>query len=53
MKKNKSLIALSLAFVLFNACKEKKATTQKFIETANMDSSVKPGDDFFLYVNGK
>ncbi len=53
MKKNNSLIALTLAFVLFNACKEKTTSAQKFIETANMDSSVKPGDDFFLYVNGK
>jgi len=26
---------------------------RKFIETANMDSSVKPGDNFFMFVNGK
>src|SRR3954454_7207360 len=25
----------------------------KFIETSNMDSSVKPGDNFYLFVNGK
>ena len=26
---------------------------QKFIETGNFDSSVKPGDNFYLFVNGK
>lgn len=26
---------------------------KKFIETANMDSSVKPSDDFYKFVNGK
>ena len=38
------------------SCAEKKAgeeTTQKFVETAYMDSSIKPGDDFYMYVNGK
>lgn len=30
---------------------EKKG--EKFIETAYMDSTVKPGDNFFLFVNGK
>src|SRR5690349_11326997 len=28
-------------------------TRRHFIETANMDSSVKPGDNFYLFVNGK
>src|SRR4051812_46960554 len=28
-------------------------TRRQFIETANMDSSVKPGDNFYLFVNGK
>ncbi|WP_018616509.1 M13 family metallopeptidase [Segetibacter koreensis] len=28
-------------------------TKQKFIETQYMDSSVKPGDNFFLFVNGR
>jgi putative endopeptidase len=27
-------------------------TTKKFIDPANMDMSVKPGDNFYLYVNG-
>ena len=29
-----------------------KGKTMKFIDTANMDLSVKPGDNFFLYANG-
>ncbi len=53
MKKTQWLLALALAFAAINGCKNKAATTQKFIETAYMDSSVKPGDNFFLFVNGK
>ena len=47
-----SLLALAATL---NSCSENKSTektTQKFIETSYMDSSVKPGDNFFLYVNG-
>ncbi|MFP5039766.1 M13 family metallopeptidase [Parasediminibacterium sp. JCM 36343] len=32
---------------------QKMPAKQKFIETANMDKSVKPGDNFYTYVNGK
>ena len=32
---------------------QQPAKRQKFIELANFDSSVKPGDNFYLYVNGK
>ncbi|CAN5270056.1 M13 family metallopeptidase [soil metagenome] len=49
-----ALSLLALAAVI-NGCSENKKDekqTQKFIETAYMDSSVKPGDNFFLYVNG-
>src|SRR4051812_21870910 len=52
-----SSIALA---TLFCACNNGNNTTagadtarRKFIETANMDSTVKPGDNFFLFVNGK
>ena len=38
---------------LFSCQNTSEKTSQKFIETANMDSSVKPGDNFFMYVNGK
>src|SRR5215217_7340472 len=32
--------------------KADKDPTRKFIETSYMDPTVKPGDNFFLYVNG-
>ncbi|MGI8952849.1 MAG: M13 family metallopeptidase [Chitinophagaceae bacterium] len=37
---------------VFYSCQTKTKTEKKFIEVANMDSSVKPGDNFFLFVNG-
>src|SRR4051812_24553027 len=54
-----ALVSLStlLIFLSFFAYKYEykpyKLGTQKFIETAYMDSSVKPGDNFFLFVNGR
>ncbi len=47
-----SATALLLLVFGFIACKQ-KADSRKFIETANFDSTVKPSDNFFLYVNGK
>ena len=48
------LTAALAATALLCGCKDEKTSSgQKFIETANMDSSVKPGDNFFLFVNGK
>src|SRR4051812_29026052 len=39
--------------ISFNSCKVKSdQATQKFLDPTNIDSSVKPGDDFFLYANG-
>jgi putative endopeptidase len=50
----------SIAAALLCACNNGNNTSagtdtarRKFIETANMDSSVKPGDNFYLFVNGK
>ncbi|MCF8474868.1 MAG: hypothetical protein K9G26_09235 [Emcibacter sp.] len=52
---------LSAAITLVSACSaEKSAETEKQVSaqldsgilTENMDSTVKPGDDFFAYVNG-
>lgn len=37
----------------FCACKNSTPSTRQFIETGYMDSSVKPGDNFYRFVNGK
>ncbi|GGE60005.1 putative endopeptidase [Pedobacter psychrotolerans] len=58
MKKN--LFLPAAAILLFAACQNDKnhqatETDQRtvFFDTAGMDSTVKPGDNFFLYANGK
>jgi len=58
MKKN--LFLPAAAILLFTACQNDKnhqaaETDQRtvFFDTAGMDSTVKPGDNFFLYANGK
>src|SRR4051812_47319625 len=44
--------SLLILFTLYSYRNDVKVK-QKFIETDYMDSSVKPGDNFFLFVNGK
>lgn len=48
-------VSLSSLLVLAGVCawKADKDAPKKFIETSYMDQSVKPGNNFFLYVNGK
>ena len=53
MKKLSYVTTILLLVVVFTACHTAPSTTQKFIETANMDSSVKPGDNFYEFINGK
>lgn len=49
-----SLLAAVTAVVSLNGCKEEKPTTnQQFLDASTRDSSVKPGENFFLFVNGK
>jgi putative endopeptidase len=52
MKKH-ALVFFSLALAITSCHNMQKTNDRKFIETANIDSSVKPGDNFFLFVNGK
>ena len=55
MKKLFLITFIAVAMVFTNACsdvKESKTTMTKAIDPANMDLNVKPGDDFFRYVNG-
>jgi putative endopeptidase len=54
----KQLFAISGLICLAGiySCNENKsaeASAPKFIETANFDSTVRPVDNFFLYINGK
>ncbi|MDR0793366.1 MAG: M13 family metallopeptidase [Chitinophagaceae bacterium] len=35
------------------ACNSQDSGTKKFIETSYIDTTIKPGDNFFKYVNGK
>ena len=51
---NKAVFAFMMMFCMIfseNIFSQKNKTTQ-FIDPANMDASVKPGDNFFLYANG-
>jgi putative endopeptidase len=52
----KTKLLYAIAFFIsasFVACNTEQQPTQKFIETGYMDSAVKPGDNFFEFVNGK
>lgn len=51
--KTKLLYAIIILIAFASCINRKEEATRKFIETGYMDSSVKPGDNFFLYVNGK
>jgi putative endopeptidase len=56
MQKQLLVISVLVFLTVIFSCKENQSSSEsppKFIETANFDSSVKPGDNFFLYVNGK
>ncbi|QES89219.1 M13 family metallopeptidase [Rhizosphaericola mali] len=47
------IIGLSIAYLISCKTNETSNSDRKhFIETKNIDSSVKPGDDFFQYSNG-
>jgi putative endopeptidase len=52
MRKHLLLPATILLTMSLSAHGQQSEKRQKFIETANFDSSVKPGDNFYLYVNG-
>jgi putative endopeptidase len=46
------LVTLAVAMVSFAPPGKKQKAKRKFIDPANMDLSVKPGDNFYLYANG-
>jgi putative endopeptidase len=47
------LLCLCLVFGSLCACNTPDAPKQSFVDVAGIDSSVKPGDNFFRYVNGR
>lgn len=47
------LYGITFTVIFFTACNTEQQPTKKFIETGYMDSSTKPGDNFFEFVNGK
>lgn len=56
----KKLFIPAVALALFAACQNGKDSQSKgsdqrtvFLDTSGMDTTVKPGDNFFLYANGK
>lgn len=53
--KNKYFFLLGCLFLIVSSCKQKSTSTNafKFIETSYMDSTVRAGDNFFLFVNGR
>jgi putative endopeptidase len=48
----KKLIYLAIVLILAGACKQAKDTDSKRVVITGIDSSKKPGDDFFTYANG-
>ncbi|HTR28722.1 MAG TPA: M13 family metallopeptidase [Puia sp.] len=50
----KKYFYVCVAVGLFGACSQPEAPTKRsFVDLAGIDSTVKPGDNFFRYVNGR
>lgn len=49
----KTLLYFFFICVVIFSCKTKSIETQKDVFAANIDSSYNPGDDFFMFANGK
>ncbi|HEY4063012.1 MAG TPA: M13 family metallopeptidase [Puia sp.] len=51
----RKFLYLSLVLFLFAACNNADTVTGKkrFVDVAGIDTSIKPGDNFFRYVNGR
>ncbi len=49
-----TLFAGSAALLLLASCQQagKSSTSRKVLDPANMDTTVRPGDNFFMYANG-
>jgi putative endopeptidase len=49
----KKLFKLCLTLALFSVCQHVIAQHKSFVDVAGLDPAVKPGDNFFRYVNGR
>ena len=47
----KYFIIICIALLSLSACNT--STDKKFVDIQGIDSTLKPGDNFFLYVDGK
>src|SRR5580692_3612409 len=44
---------LCLAIIFFSACSNPEPQKRNFVDVSGIDTSIKPGDNFFRYVNGR
>ena len=49
----KKIFFLFCISIVFFSCTSNKSTEQKFLTLENIDSSIKPTDNFYMFVNGK
>src|SRR5437868_784494 len=46
-------LALCAAVAMLSACHHPDAPKNEFVDVSGIDSAIKPGDNFFRYVNGR
>jgi len=49
----RKIFYIVLVMLAAAACRQAESPKQKFVDVAGIDTSIKPGDDFFRHVNGK
>ncbi len=49
----RKFLFIPLVLLAVAACRQPESPKQKFVDVAGIDTSIKPGDNFFRYVNGK
>ena len=49
----KKSLYLAIVLLVWAACTRTNSPTKQFVDVAGIDASIKPGDNFFRYVNGK
>ena len=48
----KRIVYCALIALVAISCTEKEQAERKFVDVEGLDNSIKPGDNFFMYVNG-